>query len=113
MLGEGEDESPHHPAGRSGEAALPKVFLHCNVGPRMDDKPTEGTAQEDEAGQASGAEQTRRRRGFDVLLDAGLSVEDVASMRRQFYENRGEEVPEGLDEASGLSGSPSRLKRIN
>lgn len=38
-----------------------------------------------------------RRRGFDVLLDAGLSQADVAQMRRQFYESRGEEVPEGLD----------------
>jgi hypothetical protein len=32
-----------------------------------------------------------------VLLDAGLSAADVAQMRRQFYESRGEEVPEGLD----------------
>jgi hypothetical protein len=32
-----------------------------------------------------------------VLLDAGLSAADVASMRRQFYESRGEEVPEGMD----------------
>jgi hypothetical protein len=38
-----------------------------------------------------------RRRGFDVLLDAGLSAADVAQMRRQFYESRGEEVPEGMD----------------
>ena len=32
-----------------------------------------------------------------MLLDAGLSPADVASMRRQFYESRGEEVPEGMD----------------
>lgn len=38
-----------------------------------------------------------RRRGFDVLLDAGLSAAEVAQMRRQFYESRGEEVPEGMD----------------
>jgi hypothetical protein len=31
------------------------------------------------------------------LLDAGLSPADVAQMRRQFYESRGEEVPEGLE----------------
>ena len=30
-------------------------------------------------------------------MDAGLSAADVASMRRQFYESRGEEVPEGMD----------------
>lgn len=38
-----------------------------------------------------------RRRGFDTLLDAGLSPADVANMRRQFYESRGEEVPDGLE----------------
>jgi hypothetical protein len=32
-----------------------------------------------------------------VLIDAGLSPADVANMRRQFYESRGEEVPEGLE----------------
>ena len=32
-----------------------------------------------------------------MLMDAGLSAADVASMRRQFYESRGEEVPEGMD----------------
>lgn len=42
-----------------------------------------------------------RRRGFDVLLDAGLSAADVAAMRRQFYESRGEEVPEDMGETSG------------
>lgn len=31
------------------------------------------------------------------MLDAGLSPADVAQMRRQFYEGRGEEVPEGLE----------------
>ena len=48
-----------------------------------------------------------RRRGFDVLLDAGLSAADVASMRRQFYESRGEEVPEGMD-----LGDVSALRRL-
>lgn len=32
-----------------------------------------------------------------MLLDAGLSAAEVAQMRRQFYESRGEEVPEGMD----------------
>ena len=39
-----------------------------------------------------------RRRGFDALLDAGLSAAEVANMRRQFYAGRGEEVPEGLEQ---------------
>lgn len=38
-----------------------------------------------------------RRRGFDMLLDSGFSPDDVAHMRRQFYEGRGEEVPDDLD----------------
>jgi uncharacterized protein YqeY len=37
-----------------------------------------------------------------VLLDAGLSPADVAQMRRQFYESRGEEVPEDMGETSEL-----------
>lgn len=35
-----------------------------------------------------------------MLLDAGLSPADVAQMRRQFYESRGEEVPEDMGETS-------------
>lgn len=29
-----------------------------------------------------------------MLLDSGFSADDVAHMRRQFYEGRGEEVPD-------------------
>ncbi|KAL7420772.1 hypothetical protein Q5752_004724 [Cryptotrichosporon argae] len=62
-----------------------KVWLHCIVG---------GS----EARVADEVETAApRRRGFDVLLDAGLSAGDVAAMRRQFYESRGEEVPDGLE----------------
>ncbi|KAK4685128.1 hypothetical protein P7C73_g5024, partial [Tremellales sp. Uapishka_1] len=46
------------------------------------------------------------RRGFDALLDAGLSADDVAMMRRQFYESRGEEVPDGLE--GGLNDEHAR-----
>ena len=60
-----------------------RVWLHCNVG-------RESAREENEESTIP------RRRGFDVLLDAGLSAEEVAQMRRQFYESRGEEVPEGL-----------------
>lgn len=38
-----------------------------------------------------------RRRGFDMLLDSGFSPDDVAHMRRQFYEGRGEEVPDDVN----------------
>ncbi|ORX37232.1 hypothetical protein BD324DRAFT_650838 [Kockovaella imperatae] len=68
-----------------------RVWLHCNVGGRLD---------EDKDKEKEDGEETTpapRRRGFDVLLDAGLSPADVANMRRQFYESRGEEVPEGMD----------------
>lgn len=45
-----------------------------------------------------------RRRGFDMLLDSGFSPDDVAHMRRQFYEGRGEEVPDDVN-TGDLSGS--------
>ncbi|KAL1413144.1 hypothetical protein Q8F55_000893 [Vanrija albida] len=68
-----------------------KVYLHCNVGgpQAAGDATPSDTAEE--------AAPAPRRRGFDALLDAGLSPEEVAQMRRQFYESRGEEVPDGLD----------------
>lgn len=62
-----------------------KVYLHCNVGGPL----AAGTTPEEEVEAPA-----PRRRGFDTLLDAGLSPEDVANMRRQFYESRGEEVPD-------------------
>nr|XP_019045443.1 hypothetical protein I302_05833 [Kwoniella bestiolae CBS 10118]OCF24373.1 hypothetical protein I302_05833 [Kwoniella bestiolae CBS 10118] len=64
-----------------------KVWLHCIVGGKE-----ERVASNDEEEPSA-----PRRRGFDVLLDAGLSADDVAAMRRQFYESRGEEVPEGIE----------------
>ncbi|WWC88557.1 uncharacterized protein L201_003468 [Kwoniella dendrophila CBS 6074] len=66
-----------------------KVWLHCIVGGKEEKIKT----TEDEENEPSAP----RRRGFDVLLDAGLSADDVAAMRRQFYESRGEEVPEGME----------------
>jgi hypothetical protein len=41
--------------------------------------------------------QQTRPRGFDALLDAGLTRTEIDQMRRQFYAGRGEEVPDGLD----------------
>ncbi|TXT16003.1 hypothetical protein VHUM_00506 [Vanrija humicola] len=77
--------------GADKPAAPEKIYLHCNVGGPQDAgdaTPSETAAEEAPA---------PRRRGFDALLDAGLSPEEVAQMRRQFYESRGEEVPDGLD----------------
>ncbi|WWC70910.1 uncharacterized protein I206_104862 [Kwoniella pini CBS 10737] len=64
-----------------------KVWLHCIVGSKEEKTPSN---EEEEP-------TVPRRRGFDVLLDAGLSADEVAAMRRQFYESRGEEVPEGME----------------
>ncbi|RSH90943.1 hypothetical protein EHS25_010119 [Saitozyma podzolica] len=74
---------------REGKGKEDRVWLHCNVGARMDVKKEEDKEEEEPV--------APRRRGFDALLDAGLSPADVAQMRRQFYESRGEEVPEGLE----------------
>ncbi|GMK55149.1 hypothetical protein CspeluHIS016_0202050 [Cutaneotrichosporon spelunceum] len=63
-----------------------RVYLHCNVGGLL------GAAAPSEVE----PEAAPRRRGFDALLDAGLSADEVAAMRRQFYESRGEEVPDGV-----------------
>ncbi|KAK8858743.1 hypothetical protein IAR55_002972 [Kwoniella newhampshirensis] len=73
---------------REGSSGDERVWLHCIVGGREERK----AVDEEEATPAA-----PRRRGFDVLLDAGLSAAEVAQMRRQFYESRGEEVPEGMD----------------
>jgi hypothetical protein len=111
-VGLGEDEQPNEQGGgREGKKAAERVWLHCNVGGEIgakvetDDvevsstgllKPFEGREPVSDASQAP---LPSRRRGFDALLDAGLSADEVAQMRRQFYESRGEEVPEGLDGA--------------
>lgn len=47
-----------------------------------------------------------------MLLDAGLSQADVAQMRRQFYESRGEEVPEGLDRGDVGQSKPYLSSRV-
>ncbi|WVR06491.1 hypothetical protein IAU60_003522 [Kwoniella sp. DSM 27419] len=83
--GDRTDPGTQKPAEKSARA-VNRVWLHCIVGGKE-----ERTATEEAEPAAP------RRRGFDVLLDAGLSPEDVALMRRQFYESRGEEVPEGMD----------------
>lgn len=66
------------------------VYLHCNVGGPLSPSGSKETAPTPAEAESSAP----RRRGFDTLLDSGLSPEDVANMRRQFYESRGEEVPD-------------------
>lgn len=78
LAGDEEEEAPPPPAQE-------RVYLHCNVGGPLGAAPP--SEHEEEV-------QAPRRRGFDALLDAGLSPEEVAAMRRQFYESRGEEVPD-------------------
>ncbi|ODO00212.1 hypothetical protein I350_06838 [Cryptococcus amylolentus CBS 6273] len=65
-----------------------KVYVHCIVGGKEEPQRQQETVE---------AAAMPRRRGFDVLLDTGFSREDVAQMRRQFYESRGEEVPDDMD----------------
>ncbi|WRT67947.1 uncharacterized protein IL334_004921 [Kwoniella shivajii] len=81
-LGVGSNES------RSKKDENERVWLHCIVGGKEEKSSSTSEHEEPSA---------PRRRGFDVLLDAGLSADDVAAMRRQFYESRGEEVPEGME----------------
>lgn len=90
LAGDDDDDSEAEAgASRSRRAALQPIYLHCNVGGPLGAVPTPSEGQEEPAEPAA-----PRRRGFDALLDAGLSAEEVAAMRRQFYESRGEEVPD-------------------
>jgi hypothetical protein len=84
------DESPRTSSDKAPEKREKKVYLHCNVGGPL--SPT--TLRDSVTPGAETEAPAPRRRGFDTLLDAGLSAEDVANMRRQFYASRGEEVPD-------------------
>ncbi|OCF57069.1 hypothetical protein L486_05928 [Kwoniella mangroviensis CBS 10435] len=92
---DGEDDENDDDGGKRRKKAdekivNEKVWLHCIVGGKEEKTSTD---EEEEVSPSA-----PRRRGFDVLLDAGLSADDVAAMRRQFYESRGEEVPEGMED---------------
>ncbi|OXG76761.1 hypothetical protein C345_06621 [Cryptococcus neoformans A2-102-5] len=71
-----------------GEGGQEMIWIHCIVG---------GKEEGIKAEVPEAAPAMPRRRGFDVLLDSGFSPDDVAHMRRQFYEGRGEEVPDEID----------------
>ncbi|KAG8214392.1 hypothetical protein J3R82DRAFT_9385 [Butyriboletus roseoflavus] len=53
------------------------TWLHCSVGPRLDP----GTEIEEKPQEA----QLRPLRGFDRLVAAGFSEEDISNFRRQFH----------------------------
>lgn len=113
-----EDDEGISGVGQGKQKEEAKVFLHCTVGGVEGE--VDKRKEEDEVGLDHTLSKGRtvlisqpaapRRRGFDVLLDAGLSQADVAQMRRQFYESRGEEVPEGLER--GDLGESAPLPRI-
>ncbi|WVQ73383.1 hypothetical protein IAR50_002954 [Cryptococcus sp. DSM 104548] len=84
-MGEGGGAKGRKGKGREEER---KVYVHCIVGGKEEPQRQQDTVE---------AATLPRRRGFDVLLDTGFSREDVAQMRRQFYESRGEEVPDDMD----------------
>lgn len=44
------------------------------------------------------------RRGFDSLLDAGFTPQEIAAMRREFYLSRGQEVPDEFIASAGTTG---------
>ncbi|QRV76018.1 hypothetical protein RhiJN_18852 [Ceratobasidium sp. AG-Ba] len=64
------------------------TWIHCSIGP-------EGEGVEDEEKQQH--QQIKPLTGFDRLAAAGLSQEDIESMRRQFHAQR-PEVDDGDDE---------------
>ncbi|KAE8542165.1 hypothetical protein D1P53_001648 [Cryptococcus gattii VGV] len=68
-----------------GDGEKEMIWIHCIVG---------GKEEGIKAEVPEVAPAMPRRRGFDMLLDSGFSPDDVAHMRRQFYEGRGEEVPD-------------------
>lgn len=123
--------------GSLGDGAVAdKVYLHCVVGLRAEEgRDADGTraaeAEEvadvrafgpgaaDEADALLAIQDTTtpapsRRRGFDSLLEAGLSPSEVANMRQQFYASRGMEVPEDLGEGEPLEDSAiCKVPRLN
>ncbi|WVO24957.1 uncharacterized protein IAS62_006339 [Cryptococcus decagattii] len=71
-----------------GDGEKEMIWIHCIVG---------GKEEGIKAEVPEVAPAMPRRRGFDMLLDSGFSPDDVAHMRRQFYEGRGEEVPDDVN----------------
>lgn len=107
-----------------------RIWLHCVLGVAVSAEAPEEAAADagDSVSSACGllasghsassrcaaqsAPPAARRRGFDALLDAGLTPDEVAQMRRQFYASRGEEVPDRLDELASGGASAGRRGEI-
>ncbi|KAG8965546.1 hypothetical protein FRC00_000022 [Tulasnella sp. 408] len=63
------------------------IWLHCSIGPEIQEEQEEDAAQPDP--------QIAPLRGFDRLISAGFTEEDIATIRRQFRSSR------GLDQDAG------------
>lgn len=57
------------------------IWLHCSIGPEIQEEEEEDAAQPDP--------QIAPLRGFDRLVSAGFTEEDIATIRRQFRSSRG------------------------
>ncbi|KAI5449526.1 hypothetical protein NCC49_004590 [Naganishia albida] len=85
LAGDGEDGTT---SGKGqGKGREEKVWLHCVVGAKAEDRATDAEATDEQ-------DPVPNRRGFDSLLDAGFTPTEIAAMRREFYLSRGQEVPD-------------------
>lgn len=102
LAGDGEDGTT---SGKGqGKGREEKVWLHCVVGAKAEDRATDAEATDEQVCQSPcfRSSVTKRfpqdpvsnRRGFDSLLDAGFTPAEIAAMRREFYLSRGQEVPD-------------------
>ncbi|KAG9019272.1 hypothetical protein FRB90_004541 [Tulasnella sp. 427] len=69
------------------------IWLHCSIGPEIQEEEEEEAAQPDP--------QIAPLRGFDRLISAGFTEEDIATIRRQFRSSRGLDQDAGPLEADG------------
>jgi hypothetical protein len=106
LAGEADDASGGGKGKGKGKMKEEKVWLHCVVGakaePKTSDEP-ESPSEEVRLSVLCGpatmvSDVTQNpppnRRGFDSLLDAGFTPQEIAAMRREFYLSRGQEVPD-------------------
>ncbi|KAG9048953.1 hypothetical protein FS837_011596 [Tulasnella sp. UAMH 9824] len=80
------DSSPSADTSGGHQRAEP-IWLHCSIGPEIQEEQEEDAAQPDP--------QIAPLRGFDRLISAGFTEEDIATIRSQFRSSR------GLDQDTG------------